>query len=191
MKKYVFLLMFFILASSFSVYAEDNLQTEFKGFEAIELSLEEAAKVNGGETYVGYTYVAFGCWHTFTLITDKPITDSDFKVIEIYESGAENSKTESFFSSLGFGNNVRQHYNSAEDIKADPNSYYLALVGVPNGMSIKDYDNKIIKVAESYFKEKPRKYSIWKNSCNTTTSTIIKRSGGFFKPGKRVPGWKY
>ena len=191
MKKNVLLLLVLICFGTFVGYSEDTLShTDFVGFEGVELTFDEAKLITGGETYIGYTHVSAGKYHSLIVITDKAIDKPGFKVKAVYESGPENSFVKSSSSSLGYGNNVKQTYNEPEKVQANPTKYKLQKVEPPKGMSTQDYDKKVDSTAKAYFKEKQKKYSIKKNSCNTTTSTIIKRSGGKIKPKKRVPGWK-
>ena len=192
MKK-VCMFLVFILCFGMTCWAETGLETTlFTGFEAQELTSEEVELISGGETYVGYTPVIFGCYHTLTVVTDKPISDPTFEVLHVFESGAGSSSSGSS-SSWGIGYNVEQHYNKPWMVKADPNKYVLQLVTPAKGMSIKEFDHKVVAVAEAYFDEKPQLYLALHRNCNTTTSTILARAGGYIVPSKalwRLPGWK-
>ena len=163
----------------------------FAGFDGVELTSQEASLITGGETYVFYAHVAFGQYHTGIAITDKPITDPDFKVLEIVEYGPKNGISKSSSSSLGFGNNVQQHYNSPEEIKANPKKYNFQQVIPPEGMDISDYDELVKSTGKAFFQEKPKKYVIKKNSCNTSAAIIIHRTNGYVEPSGTRPGWIY
>ena len=190
MKK-LFMLSVIILSFGMAYGVENILQEDiFTGFDAQELSIDDAKIISGGETYIGYTYVTAGCYHTLTVVTDKPISDPSFIVRDVFESGAGGSGS---FASWGMGYNIRQYYNTPNMVKANPGKYELQLVSRPAGMSVKDYDDKVIAVALAYFNEKPKLYLALNRNCNTTTSTIIRRSGGYVSPSKamwRLPGWK-
>ena len=166
----------------------------FAGFDGVELTSQEASLITGGETYVFYAHVAFGQYHTGIAITDKPITDPDFKVLEIVEYGPKNGISKSSSSSLGFGNNVPQDYEAERSekkkVKTNLKKYKPQLVDVPEGKTVAEFDEDVMKAAEGYEAKKPEKYNIRKNSCNTATSEIIKDAGGNVKPKKSVPGWK-
>ena len=167
----------------------------FAGFDGVELTSQEASLITGGETYVFYAHVAFGQYHTGIAITDKPITDPDFKVLEIVEYGPEHGFSKSSSSSLGFGNNVRHtDYESerpeGKKVKTNLKKYNPQEVPVPDGKTVAEFDEDVMKAAEGYEAKKPEKYNIRKNSCNTATSEIIKDAGGNVKPKKSVPGWK-
>lgn len=166
----------------------------FAGFDGVELTSQEASLITGGETYVFYAHVAFGQYHTGIAITDKPITDPDFKVLEIVEYGPKNGISKSSSSSLGFGNNVPQDYEAQRSekkkVKTNLKKYKPQLVDVPEGKTVAEFDEDVMKAAEGYEAKKPEKYNIRKNSCNTATSEIIKDAGGNVKPKKSVPGWK-
>lgn len=166
----------------------------FAGFDGVELTSQEASLITGGETYVFYAHVAFGQYHTGIAITDKPITDPDFKVLEIVEYGPEHGFSKSSSSSLGFGNNVPQDYEAQRSekkkVKTNLKKYKPQLVDVPEGKTVAEFDEDVMKAAEGYEAKKPEKYNIHKNSCNTATSEIIKDAGGNVKPKKSVPGWK-
>ena len=166
----------------------------FAGFDGVELTSQEASLITGGETYVFYDHVAFGQYHTGIAITDKPITDPDFKVLEIVEYGPKNGISKSSSSSLGFGNNVPQDYEAERSekkkVKTNLKKYKPQLVDVPEGKTVAEFDEDVMKAAEGYEAKKPEKYNIHKNSCNTATSEIIKDAGGNVKPKKSVPGWK-
>jgi len=166
----------------------------FAGFDGVELTSQEASLITGGETYVFYDHVAFGQYHTGIAITDKPITDPDFKVLEIVEYGPKNGISKSSSSSLGFGNNVPQDYEAERSekkkVKTNLKKYKPQLVDVPEGKTVAEFDEDVMKAAEGYEAKKPEKYNIRKNSCNTATSEIIKDAGGNVKPKKSVPGWK-
>ena len=192
------LIIFLVIILSFGMFcwAEESLKSDvFTGFEAEELSLEEVELISGGETYVGYTYVALGCYHTLTVVTDKPISDPTFEVLRVFESGAgkAGSSSSGSSSSWGIGYNVQQHYYKPSEIKANPSKFELQLVTPAAGMSIKEFDDKVIAVAEAYFNEPPKLYLALNRNCNTTTSTILARAGGYIVPSKsmwRLPGWK-
>ncbi|QEJ99074.1 hypothetical protein [Treponema phagedenis] len=188
------LFMFSVIILSFGmVYGAENILQEdiFTGFDAQELSIDDAEIISGGETYIGYTPIMKHYYHTLTVVTDKPISDPSFTVRAVFESGVNSEGNSS--ASWGIGYNVQQHYNKPYMVKKNPGYYELQPVSRPAGMSVKDYDDKVIAVAEAYFKEKPKLYLVLHRNCNTTTSTIIRRSGGYVVPSKamwRVPGWK-
>lgn len=50
------------------------------------------------------------------------------------------------------------------------------------GMSVKDYDDKVIAIARAYFNEKLKLYLALNRNCNTTTSTIVRRSVDMWYP---------
>lgn len=167
----------------------------FAGFDGVELTSQEASLITGGETYVFYAHVAFGQYHTGIAITDKPITEPDFEVKEIIEYGPEHGFSKSSSSSLGFGNNVRHtDYESerpeGKKVKTNLKKYSPQEVPVPDGKTVAEFDEDVMKAAKNYKAKKPEKYKIYKNSCNTATSEIIKDAGGNVKPKKSVPGWK-
>ncbi len=58
-------------------------------------------------------------------------------------------------------------------------------------MDISDYDELVKSTGEAFYKEKPQKYSVKKNSCNTSASIIIHRTNGYVKPSGIRPGWEY
>lgn len=168
------------------------MQNAFTGFEGKELSLEEANLIAGGETYIGYTHVAAGFYHTLVVITDKPIEDSSFIIDKTFESGAGGIGS---LGSIGIGYNIRRFYNKPDiaQKKYNTGKLILQLVDRPSGLSVKDYDNKVKDIANSYLTSitnNRTRYSINKNSCNTTTSNIIRLSGGYVTPIQKVPGWK-
>ena len=166
----------------------------FAGFDGIELTSQEASLITGGETYVFYEHIAFGLYHTGIAVTDKAITEPDFEVKEIIEYGPEHGFSKSSSSSLGFGNNVPQDYEAERSekkkVKTNLKKYKPQLVDVPEGKTVAEFDEDVMKAAEGYEAKKPEKYNIRKNSCNTATSEIIKDAGGNVKPKKSVPGWK-
>lgn len=167
----------------------------FAGFDGIELTSQEASLITGGKTYVFYDHVAFGKYHTGIAITDKPITEPGYEVKEVIEYGPKNGISKSSSSSLGFGNNVRHtDYESKRSekkkVKTNLKKYSPQEVSVPDGKTVAEFDEDVMKAAKDYEAKKPEKYKIHKNSCNTATSSIIKDSGGNVKPKKSVPGWK-
>ena len=167
----------------------------FAGFDGVELTSQEASLITGGETYVFYAHVAFGQYHTGIAITDKPITEPGYEVKKVIEYGPEHGFSKSSSSSLGFGNNVRHtDYESerpeGKKVKTNLKKYSPQEVPVPDGKTVAEFDEDVMKAAEGYEAKKPEKYNIRKNSCNTATSEIIKDAGGNVKPKKSVPGWK-
>ncbi len=78
--------------------------------------------------------------------------------------------------------NIRKNYNSPEEIKANSKNYNFQQVIPPQGMDISDYDELVKSTGEAFYKEKPQKYSVKKNSCNTSASIIIHRTNGYVKP---------
>lgn len=181
-----------IILSFGMVYGAENILQEdiFTGFDAQELSIDDAEIISGGETYIGYTCVTTGCYHTLTVVTDKPISDPSFIVRDVFESGAGSSGS---FASWGMGYNIRQYYNTPNMVKANPGKYELQPVSRPAGMSVKDYDDKVIAAALAYFNENPKLYLALNRNCNTATSAIIICSGGYVVPLKSmrsIPGWK-
>ena len=114
---------------------------------------------------------------------------------EIIEYGPEHGFSKSSSSSLGFGNNVRHtDYESerpeGKKVKTNLKKYSPQEVPVPDGKTVAEFDEDVMKAAKNYKAKKPEKYNIHKNSCNTATSEIIKDAGGNVKPKKSVPGWK-
>lgn len=195
MKKSTLTLMVLVVFAMSAFGLETNSKKNlFAGFDGIELTSQEASLITGGETYVFYAHVAFGQYHTGIAITDKPITDPDYKVLEIVEYGPKNGISKSSSSSLGFGNNVPQDYEAQRSekkkVKTNLKKYKPQLVDVPEGKTVAEFDEDVMKAAEGYEAKKPEKYKIYKNSCNTATSEIIKDAGGNVKPKKSVPGWK-
>lgn len=195
MKKSTLTLMVLVVFAMSAFGLETNSKKNlFAGFDGIELTSQEASLITGGETYVFYAHVAFGQYHTGIAITDKPITDPDFKVLEIVEYGPKNGISKSSSSSLGFGNNVPQDYEAQRSekkkVKTNLKKYKPQLVDVPEGKTVAEFDEDVMKAAKNYEAKKPEKYKIYKNSCNTATSEIIKDAGGNVKPKKSVPGWK-
>jgi len=176
----------------------------FAGFDGVELTSQEASLITGGETYIGFTPILGVANHSLTVVTDKPITDPDFKVLEVFESGPKrlvsgtsssgSSSSGSSWSlnssSFGYGDNVRQKYNKPEAVEKKYKDYDLTLVQPPKGMSTDKYDALVIETAEKYFEEPAKKYSVSDNSCNTTTSIIINKTKGSVTFDKWVPGWK-
>ena len=166
----------------------------FAGFDGVELTSQEASLITGGETYVFYAHVAFGQYHTGIAITDKPITEPGYEVKKVIEYGPKNGISKSSSSSLGFGNNVPQDYEAQRSekkkVKTNLKKYSPQEVPVPDGKTVAEFDEDVMKAAEGYEAKKPEKYNIRKNSCNTATSEIIKDAGGNVKPKKSVPGWK-
>ena len=192
MKKSTLTLMVLVVFAMSAFGLETNSKKNlFAGFDGVELTSQEASLITGGETYVFYAHVAFGQYHTGIAITDKPITDPDYKVLEIVEYGPKNGISKSSSSSLGFGNNVQQHYNSPEEIKANPKKYNFQQVIPPEGMDISDYDELVKSTGKAFFQEKPKKYVIKKNSCNTSAAIIIHRTNGYVEPSGTRPGWIY
>ena len=192
MKKSTLTLMVLVVFAMSAFGLETNSKKNlFAGFDGIELTSQEASLITGGETYVFYAHVAFGQYHTGIAITDKPITDPDYKVLEIVEYGPKNGISKSSSSSLGFGNNVPQDYNSPEEIKANPKKYNFQQVIPPEGMDISDYDELVKSTGKAFFQEKPKKYVIKKNSCNTSAAIIIHRTNGYVEPSGTRPGWIY
>lgn len=196
MKKNV-LILFVLVAFGASVFAADAEHGKdlFGGFEAVELSSEEAKRVTGGETYVFYKHVAFGKNHTGIVQTDKPLSEPDAKVNKVIEYGPENGSSR-YSSGVvsgfnGGGNNVRQDYEKDRKYKVSehPEKYHLQEVAPPEGKSVAEFDEDVRKAADA-FDRNQKEYSVSNNSCNTATSTIIKDAGGSVTPTKSVPGWK-
>ena len=188
----IVLTVFAVLAFGLETNSKKNL---FAGFDGIELTSQEASLITGGETYVFYDHVAFGKYHTGIAITDKPITEPGYEVKEVIEYGPKNGISKSSSSSLGFGNNVRHtDYESKRSekkkVKTNLKKYSPQEVPVPDGKTVAEFDEDVMKAAKKYKARKSKKYKIKKNSCNTATSTIIKNAGGNVKPKKSVPGWK-
>lgn len=188
----IVLTVFAVLAFGLETNSKKNL---FTGFDGIELTSQESRLITGGETYVFYEHIAFGLYHTGIAVTDKAITEPDFEVKEIIEYGPKNGFSKSSSSSLGFGNNVRHtDYESkrseGKKVKTNLKKYSPQEVPVPDGKTVAEFDEDVMKAAEGYEAKKPEKYKIHKNSCNTATSEIIKDAGGNVKPKKSVPGWK-
>mgnify|MGYP000871279803 CR=1 FL=1 len=195
MKKSTLTLMV-LMAFAMSVFGTETNSKKnlFAGFDGIELTSQEACLITGGETYVFYDHIAFGQYHTGIARTDKPITDPDYKVLEIVEYGPENGISKSSSSSLGFGNNVPQDYEAQRSekkkVKTNLEKYKPQLVDVPEGKTVAEFDEDVMKAAGDYKDKEPKRYKVRKNSCNTATSEIIKDAGGNVKPKKSVPGWK-
>ena len=166
----------------------------FAGFDGVELTSQEASLITGGETYIGFTPILGVANHSLIVVTDKPIEDPTFQVDAVFESGPEHGLIKSSSSSLGFGNNVQQDYEAQRSekkkVKTNLKKYKPQLVDVPEGKTVAEFDEDVMKAAKDYEAKKPEKYKIHKNSCNTATSSIIKDSGGNVKPKKSVPGWK-
>ena len=167
----------------------------FAGFDGVELTSQEASLITGGETYLGGTKVMGTKYiHSLIVVTDKPIEDPTFQVDAVFESGPEHSVIKSSSSSLGFGNNVPQDYEAQRSekkkVKTNLKKYSPQEVPVPDGKTVAEFDEDVMKAAKNYKAKKPEKYNIHKNSCNTATSEIIKDAGGNVKPKKSVPGWK-
>ena len=185
-----------LMAFAMSVFGTETNSKKnlFAGFDGIELTSQEACLITGGETYVFYDHIAFGQYHTGIARTDKPITDPDYKVLEIVEYGPENGISKSSSSSLGFGNNVPQDYEAQRSekkkVKTNLEKYKPQLVDVPEGKTVAEFDEDVMKAAGDYKDKEPKRYKVRKNSCNTATSEIIKDAGGNVKPKKSVPGWK-
>ena len=196
MKKSTLTLMVLVVFAMSAFGLETNSKKNlFAGFDGIELTSQEASLITGGETYIGFTPILGVANHSLTVVTDKPITDPDFKVLEIVEYGPEHGFSKSSSSSLGFGNNVRHtDYESerpeGKKVKTNLKKYSPQEVPVPDGKTVAEFDEDVMKAAEGYEAKKPEKYNIRKNSCNTATSEIIKDAGGNVKPKKSVPGWK-
>lgn len=114
--------------------------------------------------------------------------------MEIVEYGPENGISKSSSSSLGFGNNVPQDYEAQRSekkkVKTNLEKYKPQLVDVPEGKTVAEFDEDVMKAAGDYKDKEPKRYKVRKNSCNTATSEIIKDAGGNVKPKKSVPGWK-
>lgn len=193
MKKSTLTLMV-LMAFAMSVFGTETNSKKnlFAGFDGIELTSQEACLITGGETYVFYDHIAFGQYHTGITITDKPITEPGYEVKEVIEYGPQNGISKSSSSSLGFGNNVPQDYEAQRSekkkVKTNLEKYKPQLVDVPEGKTVAEFDEDVMKAAKDYEAKKPEKYKIHKNSCNTATSSIIKDSGGNVKPKKSVPG---
>ena len=196
MKKSTLTLMVLVVFAMSAFGLETNSKKNlFAGFDGVELTSQEASLITGGETYIGFTPILGVANHSLTVVTDKPITDPDFKVLEIVEYGPEHGFSKSSSSSLGFGNNVRHtDYESerpeGKKVKTNLKKYSPQEVPVPDGKTVAEFDEDVMKAAEGYEAKKPEKYNIRKNSCNTATSEIIKDAGGNVKPKKSVPGWK-
>ena len=196
MKKSTLTLMVLVVFAMSAFGLETNSKKNlFAGFDGIELTQQEASLITGGETYLGGTKVMGTKYiHSLIVVTDKPIEDPTFQVDAVFESGPEHSVIKSSSSSLGFGNNVQQHYEAERSekkkVKTNLKKYKPQLVDVPEGKTVAEFDEDVMKAAEGYEAKKPEKYNIRKNSCNTATSEIIKDAGGNVKPKKSVPGWK-
>ena len=166
----------------------------FAGFDGVELTSQEASLITGGETYIGFTPILGVANHSLIVVTDKPIEDPTFQVDAVFESGPEHGLIKSSSSSLGFRNNVQQDYEAQRSekkkVKTNLKKYKPQLVDVPEGKTVAEFDEDVMKAAKNYEAKKPEKYNIRKNSCNTATSEIIKDAGGNVKPKKSVPGWK-
>ena len=193
MKKSTLTLMVLVVFAMSAFGLETNSKKNlFAGFDGIELTSQEASLITGGETYLGGTKVMGTKYiHSLIVVTDKPIEDPTFQVDAVFESGPEHSVIKSSSSSLGFGNNVQQHYNSPEEIKANPKKYNFQQVIPPEGMDISDYDELVKSTGKAFFQEKPKKYVIKKNSCNTSAAIIIHRTNGYVEPSGTRPGWIY
>ncbi len=198
MKKILFSV--FVVCICFTLLFSEDLKTPFEGFEGTELSVEEAHSYNGGETYIGYQHIALGKYHTFILVTDKSRERKDAKVRNVFESGPEYRNEKRLLISNGskkpiFGKNVRQKYNYDYDTKEKkaeldkPTNIYQK-VEPPKGMSSKKFDDKVIRVGQGHLKIRSSKYYIYGNSCNTSTSKILLKSGAKVKPIRSVPGWR-
>ena len=125
----------------------------FAGFDGVELTSQEASLITGGETYVFYAHVAFGQYHTGIAITDKPITDPDFKVLEIVEYGPKNGISKSSSSSLGLGNNVPQDYEAQRSekkkVKTKLKKYSHKEVQVTDGKTVEEFDEDVMKAEKN------------------------------------------
>ena len=188
----IVLTVFAVLAFGLETNSKKNL---FAGFDGIELTSQEASLITGGETYVFYDHVAFGKYHTGIAITDKPITEPGYEVKEIIEYGPEHGFSKSSSSSLGFGNNVRHtDYESKRSekkkVKTNLKKYSPQEVPVPDGKTVAEFDEDVMKAAKKYKARKSKKYKIKKNSCNTATSTIIKMPAAMLSPKNQFPAGK-
>ena len=196
MKKSTLTLMVLVVFAMSAFGLETNSKKNlFAGFDGIELTSQEASLITGGETYIGFTPILGVANHSLIVVTDKPIEDPTFQVDAVFESGPEHGFIKSSSSSLGFGNNVRHtDYESkrpeGKKVKTNLKKYSPQEVPVPDGKTVAEFDEDVMKAAEGYEAKKPEKYNIRKNSCNTATSEIIKDAGGNVKPKKSVPGWK-
>ena len=195
MKKSTLTLMVLVVFAMSAFGLETNSKKNlFAGFDGIELTSQEASLITGGETYIGFTPILGVANHSLIVVTDKPIEDPTFQVDAVFESGPEHGFIKSSSSSLGFGNNVPQDYEAQRSekkkVKTNLKKYKPQLVDVPEGKTVAEFDEDVMKAAKDYEAKKPEKYKIHKNSCNTATSSIIKDSGGNVKPKKSVPGWK-
>jgi len=195
MKKSTLTLMVLVVFAMSAFGLETNSKKNlFAGFDGIELTSQEASLITGGETYIGFTPILGVANHSLIVVTDKPIEDPTFQVDAVFESGPEHGFIKSSSSSLGFGNNVPQDYEAQRSekkkVKTNLKKYKPQLVDVPEGKTVAEFDEDVMKAAKNYEAKKPEKYNIRKNSCNTATSEIIKDAGGNVKPKKSVPGWK-
>lgn len=132
--------------------------------------------------------------HTFIVVTD-----SKGLIRERFAYGPNEDNYYAIFT----GTLGQQYYVQDEDVakgKDTDNLKARIQVTPPDGMTNDEFDNKVIQVAKSFGNNKNIRYNIWptneiEGNCNTSTSTILIKSGVEPQEMKRIrsliPGFPY
>ena len=132
--------------------------------------------------------------HTFIVVTD-----SKGQIRERFAYGPNEDNYYAIFT----GTLGQQYYVQDEDVakgKDTDNLKARIQVTPPDGMTNDEFDNKVIQVAKSFGNNKNIRYNIWptneiEGNCNTSTSTILIKSGVEPQEMKRIrsliPGFPY
>ena len=132
--------------------------------------------------------------HTFIVVTDQKG--------QIRERFAYGPNEDNYYA-IFYGTLGQQYYVQDEDVakgKDTDNLRARIQVTPPDGMTNDEFDNKVIQVAKSFGNNKNIRYNILptkeiEGNCNTSTSTILIKSGVEPQEMKRIrsliPGFPY
>ena len=158
---------------------------------------------NGKAVFLYATYLPSHCCldiifsiatHTFIVVTDQKG--------QIRERFAYGPNEDNYYA-IFYGTLGRQYYVQDEDVakgKDTDNLRARIQVTPPDGMTNDEFDNKVIQVAKSFGNNKNIRYNILptneiEGNCNTSTSTILIKSGVEPQEMKRIrsliPGFPY
>lgn len=158
---------------------------------------------NGLEVYVGRNQVTpqisvFGftlapaTYHTFVLVTDKPIDQANPLKSTIMEAGPNWKEPDDRYAP--FGTLEYQYYNSTKDVLKNPDKYDLQEVSTPaqyNNWS--DFADAIINSYKSYSDMTHPDYdflpTIEGRNSNSFTGSLLRDNGSNWLPNYSAPGW--
>ena len=155
---------------------------------------------NGLEVYVGRSiaFSGFSCfgqtiiptaYHTFVLVTDKPIGQASVKGSKVLEAGPDGD-----FGAMGsiFGSlKIHTDYNVPEDVLGNPNNYNLQEIPTPSQYSSwNDFANDI-KSDYNYFNslDFTSGYGFPEINSNSFTGSLLRENGSNWHPDYWTPGW--